>query len=525
MSLLGYLKIFRQRWLVILICTLVAAAVMFIVTPAKASDKPPASSYTATATLLVGAQSGEAGLPLGRVALYVNTGEVPRRAAQKLTYTGDPALLAKQVLVTPDQVGQALTIAATDKDGQVAADRANAFANATVEYFREQGGTARVSILQAATPIANEPTGGAVVPPSRNLRTLLGAIAGLLLGLALAIVLDHVDSRLRTRDEIHEAVGLPVVAEIPRLPRSERQTGGIIVSQSPLSIYADGYRAARSALLHMPSKPLEFDGSARRGRAAGQWGQSEEFGAGAEPVARSTGKVIMITSALAGEGKSTSAANIAASFAETGQRVLVVDGDLRSPDIHELFEVPQGVGVSDFLIHPDAAPLSALVRPTGIEGVGIVTAGTQLEHPESLTSRMEPLVSAARQIADVVIVDASPILGASDGFDILPLVDSVLLVVRSGRLTSGAAQRVAELLGRFHVPVAGVVVIGAPADSADGLGYGYGYGKGYGYGEKSRKGRGQRSAPLSADAPASVRATTDVPGESDLPARRAARSD
>lgn len=508
MTLRGYVAIFRRRWWIVASAALLAALVMFVLTPSKPSDAPPVSSYTATATLLAETAPTEGGGPsqtmsLGRLALLITTGDIPALAAERLGFEGDPALLAREVVVTPDQQGGAVTISATDQQSQVAADRANAFATAAVDYFATQGGASRVTILQEATPIPNEPGGGAVVPPSRSFRTLLGAVIGLLLGLALAILVDHFDRRLRTRDEIHQAVGLPVVAEVPKLPRAERQPGTVVVSAAPLSVYADGYRAARSALLHMSSKPIEFDGSAvrRPGRALGQWGQSEDFGAGTEPLARSSGRVVMITSALAGEGKTTSAANIAASFAETGKSVLVVDADLRSPDIHELFDVPQSAGVSDYLIEPEAAPLAAYVRPTNVEGVGIVTAGTRLQHPESLTSRIEPLISAARQVADVVIVDASPILGASDAFDILPLVDTVLLAVRSGRLTEAAAQRVAELLGRFHVPVAGVVVIAAPADAVAGYGYGYGKGYGYGYGEKRSKGKrsqGKRGAARSA---------------------------
>lgn len=95
------------------------------------------------------------------------------------------------------------------------------------------------------------------MPTNRALRTVLGALVGLLLGLGLTIVLDHLDARIRSRDEIHDATGLPVIAEIPKLSRAERQAGGVLVSQSPLGIYADGYRAARSALLHLPARPLE----------------------------------------------------------------------------------------------------------------------------------------------------------------------------------------------------------------------------------------------------------------------------
>ena len=491
MTLRDYVKIFRQRWWVIVVCGLVGAVVMFVITPAKASDQAPTRSYTATATLLVGSVEGGGGasMPLGRIALYVTTGEVPVRAAQQLGFEDDPAVLAQQISVSQDPAAAALTISAKNSNAQVAADRANVFAQTTVDYFNELGSGTTLTILQAATPIADNP-GGAVIPPNRALRTGLGVLVGLLLGLGVAIVIDHLDARLRTRDEIHEATDLPVIAEIPKLPRAERQAQSIVVSQSPLSVYADGYRAARSALLHAPTIPINTEPPARSGTGGtfGSWEADDTYGPVTATEAAPGGSVVMITSALAGEGKTTSAANIAASFAETGKRVLVIDADLRSPNLHELFDVPQGAGVSDFLSQPKAISLSTLVRPTSIEGVGIVTAGTQLEHPASLTSRMEPLVQAARKLADIVVIDSSPILGASDGFDIIPLVDSVLLVVRSGRLTAVAAQRVAELLKRFQVPVAGIVMVAVPAIASDGYGYGYGYGHG-----DSKKHRGKKT--------------------------------
>lgn len=506
MTLRDYVKIFRQRWWAVVACALVAGVVTFFVTPATASDEPPVSSYTATATLLVGSVGGT---PMGRIALFVTTGDVPVLAAQQLGYTGDPVVLATEMTVTMDQAAQALTISATNEDGQVAADRANAFAQASVDYFNELGSGTTLSILQSATPVPNMPTGGAVVPPNRALRTGLGTLVGLLLGLGLAIVLDHLDARLRTRDEIGEATGLPIVAEIPKLSRSERQTGGIIVSQSPLSVYSDGYRAARSAVLHSSSKPMESKTSRPgTGGTFGHWEPEDSYEVAPALPAGPGGSVIMITSALPGEGKTTSAANIAASFAETGKRVLVMDADLRSPNLHELFDVPQGAGVSDYLTRPESVSLAALVRPTTVEGVGIVTAGNQLENPATLTSRMEPLIQAARKIADVVIVDSSPILGASDGFDIIPLVDSVLLVVRSGRLTAVAAQRVGELLKRFQVPVAGVVLVAVPARGSDGYGYGYGYG--YGANKKAGRKRSSKTVAASANEPAA--AVSAAPG-------------
>ena len=164
------------------------------------------------------------------------------------------------------------------------------------------------------------------------------------------------------------------------------------------------------------------------------------------------------------------------SIAETGQQVLVLDADLRSPDTHNLFDVPQGAGISDYISDPGDASLEALVRPTSVPGVRIITAGTRLAHPASMASRMGHLLAEAREMADVVIIDTAPLLAASDVFDILPMVDTVLLVVRSGRLTETAGHRVSELLGRFQVPVGGVILVGANTKRSDAYGYGYGYG-------------------------------------------------
>ena len=211
---------------------------------------------------------------------------------------------------------------------------------------------------------------------------------------------------------------------------------------------------------------------------------------------------IVLMAGLQGAGKTTTVANLAASFAETGQRVLVLDADLRSPDAHNLFDVPQGAGISDHISDPGDVSLEALVRPTSVPGVRIITAGTRLAHPESLSSRMGHLLSEAREMADVVVIDSAPLLAASDVFDILPMVDTVLLVVRSGRLTDVAAHRVADLLGRFQVPISGLVLIGTRGRRVDGYGGSYGYG--YGDSKKKKRGRTTRSTSAVGNAPASA---------------------
>ncbi len=504
MSLHDFVKILRQRWWVILLCTLVAAGAMFIATPARTETSQRIGSYTATDILLVGNQAHPAPprgqdpveqASLARIQLFIENGAIPTRAAEKLGYRDNPARLAADLGVETDPASESIQISTTAADGQRAADVVNTFAQEAVAFFEdppEGAGTAELTIIQEATPIPNRSTAGFVIPPDRNIRPALAALVGLLVGLALALMLDRLDSRLRTRAEVADALRMPVIAEVPRLRRADRSDGTILTLTKPLSVYADGYRAARTALTHLPTQD-DVDWSPRR---------SHDASAPSEGA-----QVILVSSAHAAEGKSISVANLAASFAEAGLQVLVLDADLRSPDAHAKFDVPQGAGISDYLTNRGAVELVDIMRPTNVDGVRIVTAGTRLDYPASLTSRLAPLMEDARQNADVVLVDTAPLLAASDVFDILPLADAVVLVVRAGRLTENAGNRVAELLGRFRVRVAGALLIGGHARKAD-------YGSGYGYGDAATRGKGRRSA-RSATRPSLPprQADTDQPDE------------
>ena len=474
MTLRDYLKVFRHYVLLIVATAVAASALTWLLTPESAGNGP-AESYTAQATVTVTnreSAEGTPGVSLGRIALYMTTGSVPTRVAKKVGFTQDPAILARRITVSTDPESASLKVASSDTNPERAAQVANAFADETVAFFAEKRAEtagSSLSILQRATPIPDEGK-GTLVPPGRPVRTALAAALGLLVGLGLALILNRVDSRMRGRDEIQQALGLPIIAEVPKLERSLRERAGTVVATDPLSTFADGYRAARTAISHTLGRSSANNSSVlpggRRARRADEapW--------------------VLVTSANAGEGKTTSVGNLAASFAESGKRVLVIDADLRSPDTHRIFDVPQSAGISDYLTDPEIGSLTSLVRPTSVPNVMIITAGTQLAHPASLASRMGIIQEETRHLADVVLVDSAPLLAASDVFDLLPLVDTIMLVARSGKITEAAAMRVSELLGRFRVPVSGVLLIGVTRTK--------GRGYGHGYGEEARRNSGSR---------------------------------
>ncbi|WP_053084072.1 polysaccharide biosynthesis tyrosine autokinase [Nostocoides australiense] len=457
--------------------TVVAGLLSWFLVPAGTQNAP--RSYTATAQMTVDGGEERVTVGLPRIAFFITTGDIPQAAADKLKYADGPFALARRIVVAPDPAASTISISATDPHATTAESIAQTFAEAAKAYFAKaspSGGT-RLTIVQdaVAVPDANP---GSILPPGRPTRTALAALIGLLFGMALAVFVDRIDSRLRSRTEIQAALGLPIIAEVPKLPRAKRSDAYHMVLDQPLSPFADAYRAARAATTH----------SVETSRAAAPRGPREND---PEPQA----VAVLVTSAQPSEGKTTSVANLAASFAESGRRVLVLDADLRSPDAHNLFDVPQGAGISDYLVDSALEHLQQLVRPTNMPGVSIIVAGTQLDHPTSLASRMGPLLEEARGLADVVLVDTAPLLAASDVFDILPLVDTVLVVVRSGRITHAAGSRLAELLGRFKVPVSGVLLIGSKASRSRSYGYGYGYGSPRSTSKKPRSGgHGPRSA-------------------------------
>ena len=176
-------------------------------------------------------------------------------------------------------------------------------------------------------------------------------------------------------------------------------------------------------------------------------------------------RTLLVTSAGPDEGKSTTLANLAVSIAQAGRRVILVDSDLRHPQLHEIFDLDNQEGLTTFA-RQESEDIS--LRESGVNGLRLLTAGPLPGIPVDLIASpgMEALIAALRQQADIVLFDAPPVVTVTDAAVLASKVDGVLLVVNAVRTRREYAQRAQALLEKVHARLVGVVLTNVPHDTA-----------------------------------------------------------
>jgi capsular exopolysaccharide synthesis family protein len=508
----------RQRWWIPLILVVLAVGAVFALHSDSSNQKP---QYVASSIQLINSVSPSSPVNLPEAQLEVKVGPVPAAAAKILKYRGNPVALASLVQVSTNPSVGTLTISVSGPDGAYDAKVANAFANAlnlhvtnaAITAYQNQLNTIqsqlnslqsqinqnetktdpvsqakvggledqyRVSFnqfqqlaaqgqpaqsftfLQRAAPV---PAGSGGLPKSRLAESLIAGFVALLIGLAIAILLDLLRPRIRDRVDAKREFGCSVLAEIPRLSRKQRQRYAQVGADDDfrLGAYQESYRMLRTAIL--------LEGGGDPYRSNGQVGS-------AGPRVVSGPQVILVASAGSGEGKSTTVANLAVAMAEAGREVLIIDTDFRAPTVHLAFGLQKGRGLTDLITDTRlSGNLSDLVHPTSVPGVSLVHGGSSIENAaELVATKGAHLLAQARSLADVVIMDTAPLLVVSDGAELLPQVDAVVLVARVHRTTRDSARRTFELLDRAEIPVLGVALVGTESPGATFYGRHYGYG-------------------------------------------------
>ncbi|MGE5704693.1 MAG: CpsD/CapB family tyrosine-protein kinase [Clostridia bacterium] len=185
-------------------------------------------------------------------------------------------------------------------------------------------------------------------------------------------------------------------------------------------------------------------------------------------------KTLMVTSAQPDEGKTTTICNLAIVFAQSGKRVLIVDGDLRKPSLHRMFRLPNQKGLTDLLLHEDK--FVDVVQSIEDMGIDVLTSGTVPPNPTELigTPYMRELLRYLTNQYDLVLVDTPPVLPVSDSQVFASFLDAVLLVVRSGIVKIESAQKAKSLLEHVGANVIGVILNDKQVDDSAYMYYEYG---------------------------------------------------
>ncbi|WP_255782069.1 CpsD/CapB family tyrosine-protein kinase [Lactiplantibacillus plantarum] len=192
-------------------------------------------------------------------------------------------------------------------------------------------------------------------------------------------------------------------------------------------------------------------------------------------------KTLALTSANVSEGKSTVTDNLAVVWTQNGQKVLLVDADLRRSTLHRTFDLDNREGLTTILTsHARTIDLNKIIQPSGIENLSILPSGPTPPNPAELlgSQRMKDFLKAAKKRYDMVIVDVPPMLEVTDTQVISHYLDAVVLVVKQGHTQKLGAKRAVELLKLAHANLLGYVMNDVSSDGSAGYGYGYGYGYG-----------------------------------------------
>lgn len=309
-----------------------------------------------------------------------------------------------------------------------------------LQRFRELNAAAGITASNIAIIDQAQVPGG---PSSPNLtrNILIAILLGLGVAAAFVFVRDQIDDRLRVPEDIESKLHLPLLGVIPRLARDQDVADALDDPKSPM---AESYSALRTALSYATREGLP--------------------------------KILLVTSAQAAEGKTTTSYAVARAFARGGKRVLLVDADLRRPSVHKVAGVSNRSGLSTLLIG-EASLQQAMVK-TDVETLSVLPAGPIPPSPAELLSspRMAALIEQFESQFDLVVLDSSPVLGLADSTELAGLADGVMLVVEADRGRGGQVRAALRRL-RGSDPV----LIGATLTKFDPTRAGNDYSAYYGY--------------------------------------------
>ncbi|MFI6598991.1 polysaccharide biosynthesis tyrosine autokinase [Nonomuraea sp. NPDC050536] len=449
MDLVYYIRLARRNLLLILLSLALALSAAYVVTV----NTP--KKYEATISLLVSAQNNKGStatayqavlLSQERVKSYANL-LTSRRVLEQLVGSADVRNLQDQIRAeaVPETVLLRATVTDTDpaRARRLADALGTTFTRLIDELERPAPGaaaTVRVTVVDRA----ELPT--VPVSPKPVLNFALAVLLSLLVSAGTIILRDRLDTTIKSSDTMQKISNSPTLGIIS-FERDARK--------HPLIVRAEGGSARAEAFRSLRTN-LQF------------------IGVDQQP------KSLVVTSSLPGEGKSSTASNLAIALTQAGWRVILVDADLRRPRIPEYLGIEGGVGLTDVLI--GRAELGAVMQRWGRDSLSVLPSGPVPPNPSELlgSHQMRLLLKRLTADFDMVIIDAPPLLPVTDAAALAAVCDGALLVARYGKSRREHLARAVDLLASVNARLLGTVLNFAPVRGGDGYGYGY---TAYGYGE------------------------------------------
>ncbi|GAA2097083.1 polysaccharide biosynthesis tyrosine autokinase [Brevibacterium salitolerans] len=491
MELTDYWKIVRAHWLAMVAITC-AGAVLGL---GWALIQP--KEYTADASGIVSAGvSSDLGTAMAgenyaksRVVSYLDLAEsraVAESVVQELGLTESPESLIGQVTVTNPADTATIRVSARADTPENARDLAEAWVGAIgdqvteVENANATEGEQSIVTFQSLDS-AKLPTSPS--SPNTKLAVGIGALAGLVAAIGYALLRNIFDRRIRSTAEVESQTDHAVIGTIP-LHQGFTAENRIITSSG------GNDRDARSSDEYAVAEAI------RELRTNLQFMNIDN-----------PPRSIVVTSSLPGEGKSTVTANLAATIAASGRRVVVIDGDLRRPMVAKTFGLLPGIGLTDVLI--GEAQLSDVMQPWGDTGnLFVLGAGKVPPNPSELlgSNVLHELITELTAHA-VVLIDAPPLLPVTDAAILTARTDGAIIIARARKTTYDALKAALRSLDRVHGRALGIILNGVPMKGAKADGYGYQY-RAY-YGKAQEQPAAAEGAPRHAaagDAPQTRRA-------------------
>ncbi|PID85634.1 MAG: hypothetical protein CSB13_07030 [Chloroflexi bacterium] len=295
------------------------------------------------------------------------------------------------------------------------------------------------------------------IRPRTETNVLLAAAVGGMIAVGIIFLIEYLDDTIKTPDQVLEKTNLATLGAIAII-KDHTIGSGLITQNAPRDPISEAYRIIRTNLsFSTVDKEL---------------------------------KSYLVTSASPGEGKSTTAANLAVVLAQTGKKVVLIDADLRRPIQHKIFNLPNNMGLTTSILD-GRTPVTAHLQQTKISNLGLLTSGPIPPNPSELLNsrRMQDVLKELEDNSDLVIFDTPPVLTVADASIIGPQVNGVLLVINTGRTRQEAFINAVDRLRRTGTHIFGAIFNRVKLDRSS---YGYYYYSSYEYNAKSKKRRSRR---------------------------------